>query len=183
VKQFVTRSELVKFGSEIALNERRQIRDDAVSRSTHGATFLSHSTKDDELVDGAILILRNHGAIVYLDKVDPEMPPYTNDETAETLKTRISQCNKFVLLASKNSKESHWVPWELGIADGEKGMGKIAVFPAVESPLDTNWTTWEYIGIYRKIIFANLEGFDKPLWIVWNKKENSGVALSIWLSK
>lgn len=75
----------------------------------------------------AILVLEGHGAQVYVDEVDPEMAPYTNTETAAILKSRIRQSKKLVLLTSKNSKESRWVPWELGVADGYKDLGNIAV--------------------------------------------------------
>ncbi|NKM58453.1 TIR domain-containing protein [Rhizobium anhuiense] len=110
-------------------SERTRIRKVANSRSPNGATFLSHSSKDEDLVLGAILVLEGHGAQVYVDEVDPEMPPYTNTETAAILKSRIRQSKKFVLLTSKNSKESKWVPWELGVADGYKDLGNIALFP------------------------------------------------------
>ena len=79
------------------------------------------------------------------------MPPYTSGQTAQTLKDRVGQCRTFVLLASENSKHSHWVPWELGIADAEKGLDRIAIFPAVEAQGDT-WPQWEYMALYPKIV-------------------------------
>lgn len=116
--QYVTRAELRGFGAEVLQEQRTTLRKAAETRAPLNSTFLSHSSKDEELVDGAIQILMNHGAVVYIDKIDPTMPPYTNAETAKKLKDRVKQSKKFVLLASENSKESKWVPWELGIADG-----------------------------------------------------------------
>ena len=55
-----------------------------------GSTFLSHSSKDDDLVIGATRVLENHGARVYVDEVDPVMPPYTTEETANRLKRRMT---------------------------------------------------------------------------------------------
>ena len=49
-----------------------------------GNTFLSHSSKDDDLVIGATRVLENHGARVYVDEVDPVMPPYTTEEDPPT---------------------------------------------------------------------------------------------------
>ena len=175
---YVTRSELRGFG--IALNEeaRRSLRKSATSVN---ATFLSHSSKDDELVMGATRILSNHGATVYVDRIDPTLPPYTSKETAAALKRRIGQCKKFVLLASENSKESRWVPWELGIADGERGISNIALFPAVEDGSSKGWTSWEYMGLYRRIVWGNLEGHKDPLWMVLDEENNTASPLSGWL--
>lgn len=181
MKQFATRDEFRRFAEDRSLNERVQARASATSRSPAGSTFLSHSSKDDELVDGAIRVLEGHGGTVYVDKVDPTMPPYTTTETASKLKDRMKLAKKFVLLASENSKNSKWVPWELGIADGYKTMGQIAIFSAVETPSQTSWTSWEYMGLYRQIIWSDLEGYEKPLWIVWDRSNNTGTPLSRWL--
>ena len=104
--RYTTKAEFRSFASEISLQEQARLRKSAKERSPEGATFLSHSSKDDDLVVGAIRVLENHGATVYIDKVDPELPPYTSEETAATLKKRIEQTKKFVLLATKNRRSS-----------------------------------------------------------------------------
>ena len=179
--EYATRSELHGFASKVSLAEQATLRKAAEDRSPQGSTFLSHSSKDDKLVSGSISVLKGHGATVYIDKKDPALPPYTNKNTALTLKTRIKQSSKFVLLATKNSKESKWVPWELGLADGYKGLSKIALFPAVEGHDDTAWTSWEYMGLYNRIVWGDLEGHDKQLWMVLNEKENTATSLLNWL--
>tara|TARA_R110002049_G_scaffold2823_15_gene22916 strand:+ start:2638 stop:3192 length:555 start_codon:yes stop_codon:yes gene_type:complete len=179
--KYVTESELRKFASEIPLSEQTNLRKSAASHSLRGATFLSHSSRDDDLVVGAIRILKNHGAAVYVDEKDPEMPPYTSDETAALLKTRIKETKRFVMLASKNSKGSRWVPWELGCADGYKGLDRIALFPALDEVSDTAWTSSEYLGLYRRIVWGNLEGHEAPLWMVWNQKNDTATRLRDWL--
>lgn len=181
MKEYVTRAELKKFAAGKTITENASIRKTAKNRTPNGSTFLSHSSKDDELVDGAISVLEGHGGTVYIDEIDPEMPNHTSTETATKLKQRISQCKKFVMLASKNSKNSSWVPWELGIADGKKSLEKIAIFPAVDSRNDTSWVSWEYLGLYYRIIWSDLKGHKEPLWIVWNHHKNTGTPLSTWL--
>ena len=181
MKEYATRSDLRGFAAKKTLAENASIRTMAKRRSPNGSTFLSHSSKDEELVDGAIAVLKGHGATVYIDEIDPDMPPYTNTETAEKLKQRIDQCKKFVMLASKNSKGSTWVPWELGIADGKKDLNRVAIFSAVENQSDTSWVSWEYLGLYHQIMWADLQGHDKPLWIVLNRRRNTGTPLSEWL--
>lgn len=179
---FVTQRELRSFAAQKTLNEQQTIRKSASERPLEGATFLSHSTKDDDLVVGATIVLENHGAKVYTDKVDPEMPPYTTEKTASLLKTRIRQTKRFVLLASKNSKESRWVPWELGVADGYKGIPKIALFPSADDPNDMTWASWEYLGLYPRIVWGEIKDRPNPLWMVWDHKTNTATPLRDWLA-
>ena len=178
---YITRSELRKFASEITLDEQVRLRRSASSRDLAGSTFLSHSSKDDDLVVGAIRVLEGHGAKVYVDEIDPEMPPYTSEETAALLKRRIHQTSRFVLLASKNSKDSRWVPWELGVADGDKGLSQIALFPASDSSSERDWASWEYLGLYRRIVWGNMQGHKDAIWMVLDEKKNTATALSDWL--
>lgn len=182
MKSYTTKQELRQFAEELVVEDRIRLRKSAQDRLPTGATFLSHSSKDDDLVVGAVRILTNHGATVYIDKVDPTMPPYTNKQTASTLKTRIQQASKFVLLATANSKESKWVPWELGIADSYKGLSRIALFPAVDSRQDTAWTEWEYMGLYQRIIWGNINGYENALWMVLDESDNTATPLKDWLS-
>lgn len=181
--EFATRGDLHRFAEELGIQEQATVRKRAEDRAPAGATFLSHSTKDKELVTGAIRLLEGHGATVYIDKKDPALPPYTNKDTASGLKKRINQSNKFVLLASKNSKESKWVPWELGLADGYKGLDRVSILPAVEDQTDTSWTSWEYLGLYDRIVWGDLEGQDKKVWMVLDQRKNTAVTLSHWLRR
>ena len=178
---YITRSDLR--GVKANLNEEtaNRIRKRAEDRSPQGATFLSHSSKDEELVVGAIRVLENHGATVYVDKKDPNLPPYTSKETASALKKRIGQAGKFVLLASANSKDSRWVPWELGLADGYKRMENIAIFPAVDTAYETGWTSWEYLGLYGRIVYGKLEGHEDNVMMVLDMRKNTATELSRWL--
>jgi hypothetical protein len=174
---YATRSELRGLGA--SLNEGRiRLRRSATPAN---ATFLSHSSKDAELVEGATLVLSNHGAAVYVDRVDATLPPYTTKETAAALKHRIGQCKKFVLLASENSKDSRWAPWELGIADGERGIPNIALFPAVEDGGSEGRTSWEYLGLYQRIVWGSLQGHKDPLWMVLDEENNTASPLGVWL--
>ena len=177
--RYVTTAELRGYAADIPIREQANLRKSIASRSLAGSTFLSHSSKDDDLVIGATTVLENHGARVYVDEVDPAMPPYTSEETANLLKRRIAQTARFVLLASPNSKDSRWVPWELGIADGEKGLERIALFPASDS--GDGWAKWEYLGLYRRIAYGGLDGENGLVWMVLDEKRNEAVKLERWL--
>ncbi|MBU2147063.1 MAG: toll/interleukin-1 receptor domain-containing protein [Alphaproteobacteria bacterium] len=179
--EFVTRAELRGFAAKKTLTEQAAVRKTASTRPLEGSTFLSHSSKDDDLVVGATIVLENHGGKVYTDKVDPELPPYTSDETAKLLKSRIRQTYRFVLLTSKNSKDSRWVPWELGVADGYKGLNEIAILPSADDAKDMEWASWEYLGLYRRIVWGKLTGYNEPVWMVWNQTTNTATQLGKWL--
>jgi hypothetical protein len=124
---YITREQFDRWGADLTAELRKSLVEKAESRSPTHATFLSHSSKDKDILPGVIRILSNHRADVYVDKKDATLPPYTNRETAAKLRTRINACKKFVLLASSNIKDSKWVPWELGLADGFKTPRNVAL--------------------------------------------------------
>ncbi len=139
----------------------RTLVDKAARRGKSGATFLSYSTLDDEFLPSIVGILENHGAYVYVDKKDSSLPPTTNRETAAILRRNIALSSKFVLFVTQNSKESNWIPWELGLADGEKSQSKVALFPAAERGYDQQWSEQEYLGLYDRIVWGNFKDKDK----------------------
>lgn len=173
--RYIMESDLI--GISTNLNEELR----KTTASSGVATFLSHSSKDVNILPGAIRVLSDHGAEVYIDKKDPSLPPYTSRETAKILRDRIAQNKKFVLLASSNSKDSRWIPWELGLADGNKRQANVAIFPSVENQHEINWTKQEYLGIYDRIVFGDMEGRDKQLWMVLNQEDMTASPLSDWL--
>ncbi len=178
---YITNDELKTIARNIPIGE--QLAAASQQRGPSGATFLSHSSKDVEYIPAVIRILENHGASVYIDKKDESLPPYTSRETAAILRQRVASCKKFVLFATKNSKDSRWVPWELGLSDGFKRSNNTAVFPSVDNIYDPTWTQQEYLGVYDRIAWGELQGYKDPLWMVWDQVANSAIPLSSWLSR
>lgn len=178
---YTTDAELRRIRSRLDPARRSGLMEQAARRSPEGSTFLSHSSADVELLPAVISILEGHGGIVYLDKKDQTLPPYTSPETAATLRKRIVQSRKFVLFATTRSKESRWVPWELGIADGAKSGAQTAIFPSVDNVTDTQWAEREYLGVYDRVVFGRLDGYSEPVWMVWNHRKNSAQTLRDWL--
>lgn len=144
--------------------------------------FLSYSSKDSEHIPFIIKVLKDHGGIPYIDIGDNRLPKTPSVETALVLKEAIRDCKRLVVFVTTNSKDSKWVPWELGIGDGAKSNYDIAIFPTAENSFESNWFEQEYLGLYRKIVWGSLEGHDKQLWMVYNYKNNTATALSAWLS-
>ena len=179
--RFATKAEIRNFAAGLTITEKASLRKSATATTASGTTFLSHSSKDVDLVAGSIKLLESHGAKVYIDEVDPSLPPYTNEQTAAGLRERIGQCSKFVLLATDNSKDSRWVPWELGVADGKKPFSSVAILPESSTANDDKWGEWEYIGLYSKIVWGKFKGNTKDEFIVLNSRTNIGTPLRDWL--
>lgn len=109
--------------------------------------FLSHSHQDRALVEGARRFLEIHGSDIYVDWQDGEMPEQTSRETATRLKNKIKDLKKVVLLASENSKESKWVPWELGYGEGVNGLSSVAILAVLPDNVELLKGT-EYVSAY-----------------------------------
>lgn len=117
--------------------------------------FISH--KHDELTElkGIIGFLqKTYGVKVYIDSRDSTMPSKTSGKTAETLKVRIKQCRKFILLATNEAINSKWCNWELGYGDAHKFSTNIALFPLKpKGKYDYEYSGNEYLSIYPYIAY------------------------------
>lgn len=125
--------------------------------SSYTTVFLSHKHDDlEDLKDIIGFLQTQYGVKVYIDSRDPSMPRFTSGETAENLKNRIKQCNKFILLATNAAIESKWCNWELGFGDAQKYKDNIAIFPIKpEGTYDYQYKGNEYLSIYPHIVFYN----------------------------
>lgn len=144
------------------------------SVSSISSVFLSHSNKDAACLRGVIAFLKNFGADVYIDLNDITLPQNPSQETAKKLKEQIQKCSKVVVLVSENSKDSKWIPWEVGIADMDKTSKKIALLPKTEYE-SAVWPEQEYMGLYNPII--NEYG----CWYVKDVATNKKVSIEEWL--
>jgi len=77
----------------------------AQRRAPDGLTFLSHSSKDNELVPAVITILEGHGARVYVDTKDPTLQSQPGREVAIQLRSRIQKSRKFIVFVTENKKK------------------------------------------------------------------------------
>lgn len=175
-----TASEIQNFsGGVIVENHRFE------KRAWASATdvFLSHSSTDKDVLPQVIGFLEKHGAKVYIDKADKELPQKTSAETGVKLKERIAQCPKFIVLVTANSKSSRWIPWELGIADEKKKLPNIALLPDVGNQANADWPEQEYLGLYPRIVKETFKGQATPVWMVLDHHNNTGTELSEWLKR
>lgn len=176
-----TYSELRGWGQRESV--QRSFSEARTAPRTGKTTFFAHSSKDDDLVAGAIMILENHGAKVYADHKDPSISKTPLLEIAAHLRTVIRECGKFVMLATPRSKDSKWIPWELGLGDGIRQHPNVALFPSAESAIETEWSQQEYLGLYSRIVWGRIEGEEKQKWLVWDHHRNEASGLQNWLSR
>jgi len=135
--------------------------------------FLCHSHKDEEIVKGLIVIFREAGVELYVDWKDHTMPEITNAVTAKKIQDKIISSNVFLLLATANSKESRWCPWEIGYADA--GKKNIYIVPTTDG---NNTYGNEYLQLYKKIDVAESTDKIKRGYAVFNPSNNSAEWLS-----
>lgn len=170
---YLTRRELLS----TPVFESREMRTKAYHSKTAATVvtiFLSHSHLDADLLDAAIERLGNEGVKVYVDWKDSTMPSVTSPITANRLKAKINECEKFVLLATNNALASRWVPWELGVADMADNYLNVAIMPVTNPP--HTWIGSEYVGIYQRIIVS-----DDGTLGVFRPNQTSGISLEQWL--
>lgn len=178
---FTTFDDLKRFGAKLTVNEKAALKSRSSSRYNKD-TFLSHSSKDEEYLPGVITLLENHGASVYCDLGDNRLPDNPSPETASILKNQIKESKKLIVFITKNSKDSKWVPWELGIGDSSLYTRNVALLPAATSSDDQIWAKQEYLGLYRHIIWGTMLNRPKPSWLVYDHHTNTAEPLRDWLN-
>jgi len=179
--EFATFLDLTRF--QLTLNESVVIKS-ASAQSVNKTVFLAYSSKDSEYRAGVISVLESSGGRVYIDKADATLPRKPNRKTAEVLRSSIRSCRRFVIFFSTNSKDSVQIPWELGLADGEKGHALIALFPTASNSTDQNWASQEYLGLYQVVVWGIIDGvLTQPDWIVLNRQSSTAVTLNSWLAQ
>lgn len=144
--------------------------------------FLSHSSKDNDILPGVIKILEGHGGRVYVDTRDSDLDKSDFTNTAARLREAVRTCSKFVLLVTPRTKDSKWIPWELGLGDGAKRDYNVALFPSAEDWYYESWSEQEYLGLYRRIIWDKFKGETEKEWMVQDHRNYTATKLSTWLS-
>lgn len=120
--------------------------------------FLSHASKDAELILGVKKLLEGFGAKVYVDWVDDAQLDRTkvSKENAQVLRHRMRQSKSLVWVATEAAGNSKWMPWELGYFDGFR-PNQVAVLPLVDNATET-FKGQEYLALYpviRKNTYSN----------------------------
>ena len=115
--------------------------------------FLCHSHKDQEIVRGLQVVLKENGWNIYVDWLDNDLPSSPDKETAEKIKSKIKQTDWFLFLATSHSMVSRWCPWEIGYADAVKNYDRILIIPTEDE--SGTWHGNEYLQLYKQITNAS----------------------------
>lgn len=138
--------------------------------------FISHSSEDDKVIADVCRFINSFGARSYADNGDNRLKNIPSLEAAEILRDEIRNSDRFIVLVSVNSARSGWVPWELGLADGEKGLAKVAVLPISTASTEEAWASKEYLGLYP-VIKKRKSGE----WGVLDPRDNKFWTLMDWI--
>ena len=116
--------------------------------------FLSHSYQDKEIIPHLKKALENLGFTVYVDWINDKYSSRenVNKETATLLQKRMNQSKSLFYATSENSKNSKWMPWELGYFDGVKDK-RVAILPIEKEEKFTSekFKEQEYLSLYYYI--------------------------------
>jgi hypothetical protein len=155
---YFTKSEARTFGSgrvqkSANRDSGRILREDvrAATNNDRYDIFLSHASKDADLVLGAKSLLESFGFKVYVDWVDDAQLDRSKvgKETADLLRRRMRQSKSLVWAATEAASDSKWMPWELGYFDGFR-PNQVAIVPLVDGASDV-FRGQEYLGLYPVI--------------------------------
>ena len=149
--------------------------------------FLSYSSKDREHVAGVLRFFEQFDATVYVDIEDTALPEVPSVVTAATLCEKIEQARRLVVLVTKTTQTSLWVPWELGVAHGKKGVSPVALLPLspADEDQDEMWTKQHYLGLYPRIRFGPLHhrrsNATSAEWMVHDPRDKRSWPILQWL--
>jgi len=147
---------------------------------TNTLIFLSHSHLDKTIVSKISLLFDKLDTELYVDWLDKSLPETASKITADSIKTKISECNHFLFLATYHGLRSKWCNWEIGIADILKSEDKLAILP-VQSK-SGNWSGNEYLQLYPEMVIEN-ENLDSLTLDDIHIKKTDGQSISFekWL--
>ncbi|WP_439148348.1 TIR domain-containing protein [Vibrio sp.] len=132
--------------------------------------FLSHSSKDSELILGVKSTLEDLGYSVYVDWVDDAQldRSQVNEATAALLRERMNASKSLFYVTTENSVTSKWMPWECGYFDGVRE--KVAILPIKQYSFGNEFIGQEYLSLYPYCLKGN-NTLGKPrLWIHKDKE-------------
>lgn len=144
--------------------------------------FLSHSYLDREEVLSLVQLFNKCAYSVYVDWIyDYRLDRNSvSVNTAELLRKRMNQSRGLAYLATGNSTNSKWCPWELGYFDGKSGNARCCILPILNY-LAYSYKGQEYLGLYPYLEYEKYA--DRDVYDFWVHEQNSSkyVSLRSWL--
>ncbi|MCR9272541.1 MULTISPECIES: toll/interleukin-1 receptor domain-containing protein [Mameliella] len=82
--------------------------------------FISHKNTDSRTAERVAHRVKSNGLQTYLDMIDDALAQ-DGPDLADLLLDRMSNCDQLIAVVSRDTKDSWWVPWEIGVGS-EKGF-------------------------------------------------------------
>ncbi len=135
--------------------------------------FISHKQEDEEVALRVFNHLKNLKVDAYLDLIDNEIY-FKGKHLTDHIKKRLNECTDLLVILSDKTKESWWVPFEIGMAsekdfpivnylsEGIKLPDYLEYWPRLKNSGDLS----KYVSIKTKhdsdiILEKSFEGFEK----------------------
>jgi hypothetical protein len=138
--------------------------------------FISHATKDNHLITGAVDLIKESGGRAFIDVENTEISALPEENIANFLKLAITVCTRLIVLHTPGIPDSVWVPWELALCDGKYEAESVAIFPVEE-----NIEGPSFLSLYRQIGTGTIDG--KEVLFVWSRKTKKAEPLSDWFKR
>ena len=143
--------------------------------------FISHSYKDKDLINALYYIFESCGYTVFIDWKNDELKDRDSvtKEVANKLKQYMKNCRGLLYVATNNSTDSKWCPWELGFVDGLKD--RVAILPILNNDVN-EYRGQEYLGIYPYVVYAKTQKTNKDQFCVHDSDNSKNYSvLKDWL--
>ena len=136
----------------------RRPRDLMLQMTTRHDIFLSHAIVDKDAVAKAHARITAEGYSVYIDwMVDDDLERRAADRrTADRLRQRMKHAATMFYAVSAQSKQSRWMPWELGYADA--WAGRVFIYP-LDAEAGDYARNMEFLSLYEVVDTDNLAAF------------------------
>lgn len=102
--------------------------------------FLSHKNEDTEVAGAIAFRLRHqHQIDVYLDVIDSKLDK-NGPDLADYIRAEMEKCTQLLAVISSKTRESQWVPWEIGVAtEKERPLASFINPPAAVPEFLDKW--------------------------------------------
>ncbi len=129
------------------------------------SVYLSHARHEAWLVNQARTFLAAHGVDACVGGTCA---------SASSRRSAIQLASRFVLLLGDEVRLDDWAAWELGLAEGIKGVDAMAVFPVAKDR--RHWHAPGYVHSYPCLRRSRLGN-----WCIFRPASEHGIRLVDWL--
>jgi len=110
--------------------------------------FISHKNSDSRIAEKVASRVRSNGLETYLDTIDDALVE-DGPDLADILLERMKDCHQLIAVVSFQTRDSWWVPWEIGVGS-EKGF-RMASYSESYVPLPSYLEKWPALKNERHI--------------------------------